>query len=190
MQSAWKLAGPRARAASSLAPSTVRKRMAPPCTTKSTGSTVGLGSSGRATRPTRTVPSSCRAVASSSTVERSWGSVTVGLPEVTEDDPTKRATGVHRAVGPTLPGPVSPPFRPVLVSDTVGSWMALVHDLYPPHHAAAWDNVGLQVGEPDWPVERVLVALDVTGRVVTRRPAAPRRWCWPTTRCCSGRWPG
>ena len=80
---------------------------------------------------------------------------------------------MHRADGPTLTGPVSPPFRPVLVTDTVGSWMSLVHDLYPPHHAAAWDNVGLQVGDPDWPVERVLVALDVTGRVVDEAAGGP-----------------
>jgi dinuclear metal center YbgI/SA1388 family protein len=59
------------------------------------------------------------------------------------------------------------------VTETVGTWMSLVHGLYPPHHAAGWDNVGLQVGDPDWPVERVLVSLDVTGAVVEEAAAGP-----------------
>lgn len=50
--------------------------------------------------------------------------------------------------------------------DTVGDWLALVHALYPPAHAASWDNVGLQVGDPVWSVERVLVSLDVTIGVI------------------------
>ena len=50
--------------------------------------------------------------------------------------------------------------------ETVGDWLALVHDRYPPAHAASWDNVGLQVGDPAWPVERVLVSLDVTSEVL------------------------
>lgn len=50
--------------------------------------------------------------------------------------------------------------------DTVAGWTALVHDLYPPEHAAEWDSVGLQVGDPVWGVERVLVTLDVTVPVV------------------------
>lgn len=52
------------------------------------------------------------------------------------------------------------------MAETVKDWIDLVHGLYPPRHAASWDNVGLQVGDPSWPVERVLVALDVTGKVV------------------------
>ena len=59
------------------------------------------------------------------------------------------------------------------MSDTVAPWLSLVHDLYPPHRAAAWDAVGLQVGAPDWPVERVLVSLDVTGRVVEEAADGP-----------------
>ncbi|MDQ3932908.1 MAG: Nif3-like dinuclear metal center hexameric protein [Actinomycetota bacterium] len=55
--------------------------------------------------------------------------------------------------------------------DTVGDWVALVHDRYPPRHAADWDSVGLQVGDPRWPVERVLVTLDVTTAVVTEAAA-------------------
>lgn len=59
------------------------------------------------------------------------------------------------------------------MSDTVGAWTSLVHDLYPPQHAQSWDNVGLQVGDPAWEVERVLVALDVTGRVVEEAADGP-----------------
>jgi dinuclear metal center YbgI/SA1388 family protein len=42
------------------------------------------------------------------------------------------------------------------IQDLVG----LIHKLYPPELAADWDNVGLQVGDPNAPLERVLVALD------------------------------
>src|SRR5690625_3887398 len=49
---------------------------------------------------------------------------------------------------------------------TVGDWLRLVHELYPPSHARSWDNVGLQVGDPAWPVERLLVSLDVTSAVL------------------------
>ncbi|MDY0267880.1 Nif3-like dinuclear metal center hexameric protein [Trichloromonas sp.] len=38
----------------------------------------------------------------------------------------------------------------------------LLHKLYPPFLAEEWDNVGLQVGDPGMPVERILVALDPT----------------------------
>jgi dinuclear metal center YbgI/SA1388 family protein len=57
--------------------------------------------------------------------------------------------------------------------DTVGDWLALVDDLYPARHAASWDNVGLQVGDPAWAVERVLVALDVTPAVVEEAAGGP-----------------
>lgn len=57
--------------------------------------------------------------------------------------------------------------------DTVGDWLALVDDLYPARHAASWDNVGLQVGDPAWPVERVVVALDVTPAVVEEAAGGP-----------------
>jgi dinuclear metal center YbgI/SA1388 family protein len=52
------------------------------------------------------------------------------------------------------------------MADTVDGWMRVVHDLYPPAQAASWDNVGLQVGDPAWPVERVMVTLDVTEPVL------------------------
>jgi len=50
--------------------------------------------------------------------------------------------------------------------DTVADWLQVVHDRYPPAQAATWDNVGLQVGDPDWLVARVLVSLDVTEAVL------------------------
>jgi dinuclear metal center YbgI/SA1388 family protein len=53
-----------------------------------------------------------------------------------------------------------------MATDTVRDWLELVHDRYPPAQAASWDNPGLQVGDPAWPVERVLVSLDVTSEVV------------------------
>ena len=52
------------------------------------------------------------------------------------------------------------------VVDTVGAWLEVLHERYPPAQAAGWDNPGLQVGAPDWPVRRVLVTLDVTAEVL------------------------
>jgi dinuclear metal center YbgI/SA1388 family protein len=57
--------------------------------------------------------------------------------------------------------------------ETVADWMALVHDAYPPAEAASWDHVGLQVGDPAAPVERVLVSLDVTSAVVEEAASGP-----------------
>ena len=59
------------------------------------------------------------------------------------------------------------------MTETVGDWMRLVHDLYPPAQAAGWDAVGLPVGDPAWPVERVLVSLDVTSAVIDEASAEP-----------------
>lgn len=59
------------------------------------------------------------------------------------------------------------------MADTVAQWVDLVHDLYPPARAAAWDAVGLQVGDPVWSVERVLVSLDVTADVVEEAAGGP-----------------
>ncbi len=42
------------------------------------------------------------------------------------------------------------------IQDLIG----LVHKLYAPELAEDWDNVGLQVGDPGAPLERVMVALD------------------------------
>lgn len=59
------------------------------------------------------------------------------------------------------------------MTDRVADWMGLVHDLYPPAHAESWDSVGLQVGDPAWPVDRVVVALDVTSDVIAEAATAP-----------------
>ncbi|MBS3939896.1 MAG: Nif3-like dinuclear metal center hexameric protein [Actinobacteria bacterium] len=59
------------------------------------------------------------------------------------------------------------------MAETVDDWLALLHGLYPPAEAMSWDHVGLQVGDPAWPVERVLVGLDVTGAVVEEAAGAP-----------------
>ncbi len=44
----------------------------------------------------------------------------------------------------------------------VSAVMAMVNDLAPFELAEEWDNVGLLAGHPDWPVERAMVALDLT----------------------------
>jgi dinuclear metal center YbgI/SA1388 family protein len=59
------------------------------------------------------------------------------------------------------------------VSDAVGSWIDLVHALYPASDAADWDRPGLQVGDPGWPVERVLISLDVTSAVIDEAASEP-----------------
>jgi len=59
------------------------------------------------------------------------------------------------------------------VLDTVGAWMDLVHEAYPRSDALAWDRPGLQVGDPAWPVSRVLIALDVTRGVLDEAAAVP-----------------
>ncbi|TVR26982.1 MAG: Nif3-like dinuclear metal center hexameric protein [Nitriliruptor sp.] len=57
--------------------------------------------------------------------------------------------------------------------DTVAAWLEVLHDRYPPSQAASWDNVGLQVGDPGWPVARLLVTLDVTAAVLDEAAEVP-----------------
>ncbi|MFT5223417.1 MAG: dinuclear metal center YbgI/SA1388 family protein [Glaciecola sp.] len=57
--------------------------------------------------------------------------------------------------------------------DTVKDWLDLVESHTPAAHAAGWDNVGLQVGDPGWLVERVLVSLDVTSEVIAEAAEVP-----------------
>jgi dinuclear metal center YbgI/SA1388 family protein len=45
---------------------------------------------------------------------------------------------------------------------TVAQMLELVGDIAPFDLAETWDNVGLLAGSPDWNVEKVLVALDLT----------------------------
>ena len=44
----------------------------------------------------------------------------------------------------------------------------LLNQLYPPALAEDWDNVGLQLGDPAAPVEKVLVCLDAEEQVIAR----------------------
>ena len=48
------------------------------------------------------------------------------------------------------------------MADQVGDWMGVLDACYPPSDAEAWDNVGLQVGDPADEVDAVLVCLDIT----------------------------
>lgn len=57
--------------------------------------------------------------------------------------------------------------------DTVGDWLALVEGRWPRAWASTWDAPGLHVGDPAWPVSRVLVTLDVTAAVVEEAAARP-----------------
>ncbi len=50
---------------------------------------------------------------------------------------------------------------------TVRHIMGALEDVAPGRLAEEWDNVGLQLGHPAWPVDRILVALDPTPGVVT-----------------------
>lgn len=58
-------------------------------------------------------------------------------------------------------------------TETVQHWLDLVESHTPAAHAADWDRVGLQVGDPAWPVARVLVTLDVTSEVIAEAAEVP-----------------
>lgn len=49
---------------------------------------------------------------------------------------------------------------------SVGKIAAYIEELAPPDWAEQWDNVGLQIGEPSAPADRVLVALELTNSVI------------------------
>lgn len=55
--------------------------------------------------------------------------------------------------------------------DVVEDWLRLVDAHWPTAHASSWDAPGLHVGDPAWPVARVLVGLDVTHEVVEEAAA-------------------
>ena len=50
----------------------------------------------------------------------------------------------------------------LLLRDVVG----VLERLYPPCTAQSWDQVGLVTGDPDQPIERILLALDPTLEVI------------------------
>lgn len=52
------------------------------------------------------------------------------------------------------------------MSATVGQLLEILNRIAPPELAEEWDNVGLLAGAPDWPVEAVLCALDLTPAVI------------------------
>jgi dinuclear metal center YbgI/SA1388 family protein len=52
------------------------------------------------------------------------------------------------------------------MADRLADWIALVDHCYPERDAEGWDAPGLQVGDPEDPVRRVLVTLDVTEAVL------------------------
>ena len=49
---------------------------------------------------------------------------------------------------------------------TVAHLIGILDRLAPPRLAASWDNVGLQIGGPNWPVKKVWTALDPSPDVV------------------------
>ncbi len=49
---------------------------------------------------------------------------------------------------------------------TAGDIMELMEAIAPRHLAEEWDNPGLQIGGPDWPVKKILTALDPLPTVV------------------------
>lgn len=55
---------------------------------------------------------------------------------------------------------------------SVQAVVALLEELAPPQRAETWDNVGLQVGDPDWAVTKAAVALEATDAVIEAAAAA------------------
>jgi len=52
------------------------------------------------------------------------------------------------------------------MSANVAQFIQLLNRIAPPRLAESWDNVGLQVGSPNWPVKKVWTALDPLPHVV------------------------
>jgi len=50
--------------------------------------------------------------------------------------------------------------------NTVNDIIGVMKNIAPPNLAESWDNVGLQVGDPTWPVQRIWVALDPIPEVI------------------------
>lgn len=48
----------------------------------------------------------------------------------------------------------------------VSDLITALESIAPPHLAEDWDTVGLQVGDPDWPVQRALMCIDLTEAVL------------------------
>lgn len=54
------------------------------------------------------------------------------------------------------------------MTGTVSRYIRILDRLAPPRLAESWDNVGLQIGSPNWPVKKVWTALDPLPEVVAR----------------------
>lgn len=54
------------------------------------------------------------------------------------------------------------------MTGTVAQFVRILDRLAPPRLAASWDNVGLQIGNRNWPVNKVWTALDPLPEVVAR----------------------
>lgn len=52
------------------------------------------------------------------------------------------------------------------MSETVGNVIKIIEERFPPSLAETWDNVGLQAGDPDVRIDKMLVALDPTEEVI------------------------
>jgi len=60
-----------------------------------------------------------------------------------------------------------------VAEDLVAGWLDVLEAAYPRADALDWDRPGLQVGDPTWPVLRVLVSLDVTRAVLEEAAEVP-----------------
>ena len=58
------------------------------------------------------------------------------------------------------------------MTDRVADWVAAIDAAYPFAQAASWDQVGLQVGDPQASVDGVLVCLDVTAETIAEAQQA------------------
>ncbi len=54
------------------------------------------------------------------------------------------------------------------MTGTVAQFVRILDHLAPPRFAEAWDNVGLQIGNRNWPVKKIWTALDPLPEVVAR----------------------
>jgi dinuclear metal center YbgI/SA1388 family protein len=54
----------------------------------------------------------------------------------------------------------------IIMAPTLSEIIQILDDLAPPFLAEEWDNCGLQLGDPAWPITKIWVALDPTLQVV------------------------
>jgi dinuclear metal center YbgI/SA1388 family protein len=66
----------------------------------------------------------------------------------------------------TTPSAALPGEQPAVQPWSVGQFVALLEQRFPPSWAESWDRVGLVVGRPEAPVRRVLAVIDVVPQTV------------------------